>query len=203
MGLINSLVNDTMSKYLNTNGSIEKTNSDVITDILTTDWDISDDFKVEIVNNFVTHKLKLVDRLIQAGNSGVISVDLTPLSSQEIDNVIGGIRRVNVRMYESFRFGIRFRDYNGGELRKVFTDIWVAQQYMYPDEIASKITIKQKDKVMFESDKCLITGVAQATLDNTNSTITEFEVTFITPTFSNTEIKDFGIDANYSASFKQ
>jgi hypothetical protein len=73
---------------------------------------------------------------------------------------------------------------------------------MYFDEIATSIEIIQGDYALFKSEKCLITAVQQQVLDHQNTAINEFEVTFITPTFTNEHIKDFGQSAEYSSSFQ-
>jgi hypothetical protein len=197
LGIINSLINDAIG-----GNSPEPTSSDKVQKILSTKWDITDDFKITIINTFINTKFpEFKEELLFASENAVVSVDIPPMTSQELDEVLGGVRRNNVRIYESFRFGIRFRDYEGNRLRKAFTNIFIAQQYMYLDEIATTIEIKQDDKVLFKSEKCLITAIQQQTLDHQNTAIDEFEVTFITPTFSNTYIKDFGQSAEYSSSF--
>jgi hypothetical protein len=208
MGIVGNLINSALEDSFDKNKTLttEKSNQDIVQSIMSTKWDFSDDFEVTITNNFINTKFKdkgFADDLKKACKSAIISVDIPPMSSQEIDMVIGGIRRVGVKMYESFRFGIRFRDFEGNKLRKIFTNIFVAQQYMYLDEIATKIEIKQANKVLFSSEKCLITAVQQQTLDNQNTAINEFEVTFISPSITNEHLKDFGLDANYSGSFNK
>jgi hypothetical protein len=206
LGIVGNYINSAASEMLdslNDNTGISNIeNDDIIQKIMSKKWDISDNFTVNITNPFILKHFEFYkEDLVTAGKEAVISVDIPPMTSQEIDEVLGGVRRTSVRMYEQFRFSTRFRDYDGGSLRKLFTTIFIAQQYMYLDDIATEIKIYQDGALVFESPKCLITAVQQQTLDNSTTEIANFEVVFITSTFTNNEIKDFGKDAEYSTSF--
>jgi hypothetical protein len=205
LGILGSFINSAAEKMIDLGKpSSDVRNEDIVQKITTTKWDLTDDFKVTITNKLIIDDSRFTDHqkdLEFASKYGVISIDIPSMSSQEIDEVIGGIRRNNVRIYESFKFGIRFRDYEGNRLRKLFTTIFIAQQYEYFDSVATSIEITQNESCLFKSEKCLITTIQQQTLDNQNTAINEFEVTFITPEMSNTYIKEFGRNANYSSSF--
>jgi hypothetical protein len=199
---VNSVVKDIIKKDNITAVPSEK-DIDIVQKITSANWDFSDNFEVEINNKIVTDGIlsNFNDILRFASKYAVVSVDIPPMSSQEIDTVIGGLRRINVKMYESFRFRIRFRDIDGNQIRKLFQNIFVAQQYEYFDNIKTNINIKNGGKVIFNSEDCLIISIQQQTLDNNNTAISEFEVTFISPSISNQYLKGFGNNANYSAAF--
>jgi len=182
----------------------------VTSSIMTTPWDFSDDFSVLIENpklkdwgksiSYQFGMLSMLGDMSHSWEASVISVEVPQLSSQENDIVLGGRRFVNVRQNELFRFNIKFRDVHGS-LRDFFTKVWIAQQYMYLDDIATIITIKAHDAVLFKASKCLISQISAQTFDHNNTGLSEFDVTFVCPDFSNYSVKDFGIDSEYSNSF--
>ena len=51
---------------------------------------------------------------------------------------------------------------------------------------------------VFGSDNLLITSVSQSQLDNNNTQAVEFTVEFVSPTFSNSLVKDFGKFGSWS-----
>jgi hypothetical protein len=209
LGIVGNYINSAASEMLdslNNNTCISNTeNNDIIQKIMSKEWDLSDNFAVSITNPFIiTHFSQYKEDLVSAGEEAIISVNIPPMSAQEIDEVLGGLRKTSVRTYEQFRFSIRFRDYGGGTLRKLFNTIFIAQQYMYLDEIATEIKITQKgyeDSLVFKSSECLITAIQEQTLDHNTTEVSNFEVVFIAPTFTNNLIKDFGKDADYARSF--
>lgn len=199
MGIISSLSDNVKSSL---GGLIPGQNSgDIVKNILNTDWDISDDFEVSINNYFMTN----VPEVIQIDNEmlkkSIISVELPTLTSQELDYVFNGTRRTSTKMQEQFRFNIRFRDFEGGIMRKYFTTIWTAQNYAYFDEVKSVVKIEMHGTTMFYSENCIITQISSQTYDHSSTGIAEFEITFISPSFTDVYIKELGIDPTYAAEF--
>ena len=183
--------------------------NDVSQKILTKNWDFTDDFKFIYFNNFALSyftnedsNITLLD-IARMFEESVISVEQPILSSQERDTTLGGRKFTNVKQYELFRFVVKFRDFEGGTLRRFFTKLWIAQQYKYPEEIESHIQININGVVLFSSTKCLISQISSQTFDNTNTGISEFDVTFVTPEFSDAEIKDFGTSSEYAKNMEE
>jgi hypothetical protein len=199
MGLLDSLSDMVISSL---DKSIPNVGTkDIVQSVMTTSWDISDDFEVYISNNYLIEKnINILDE--ENMKKSVISVQLPTMSAQEDEAVIGGLRRVMLRQSELFRFVIRFRDYEGGLLRKYFTAMWAAQQYKFPDEVSSAITITMQGSLMFYSGDCLITQISEQSYDNTNTGISEFDVTFVTPSFTDEFIVNFGKDMDYASAFR-
>jgi len=195
MGILNSLTNKIFK-----NNPVNLSNFNSISkDILNTKWDLTDDFEVIISNNYATYKFPdlSINSLIE---KSVISVEVPPMSSQEQDNVIGGIRKPIVRMYEQFRFTIKFRE-TKGEIRDFFNALFVGQQYVFPKDIASDILVKSNGSVIFQAKKCMIIQISGINLDHNTTNVVEFDVTFISTDFTNSYIKDFGTDPDYASSF--
>jgi hypothetical protein len=198
MGILDSLSDNILS---NLSGGIKELSSkDIVQNILNTNWDFSDSFDIEFTNTFALDRGMFLPKDEDLSKS-VISVEVPTFSSQEIDTVLGGMRRPQVRLYELFRFVIRFRDFDGGKLRETFLKLFIAQQYQYVDVVGSNINIKHNGRLLFNTEKALITNISSQIFDNSNSGISEFEVTFISSDFTNEEIKGFGSDGNYADSF--
>ena len=207
MGIIDSLSNKVNSIADNALSSLKssilpKSTKDTVKNILQTNWDLTDDFVFVIHNTYINTKCKkgecLDNEVLQ---KSLLSVEIPVLTSQEIDNVLGGTRRINTKMQESFRFNVRFRDFDAGRLKKYFTMMWVAQQYMYFDDIKSTIHIKVNGSTAFYSENCIITQISAQTYDTSSTGISEFEITFMSPSFTDTNIKEFGIDPEYAKEF--
>jgi hypothetical protein len=215
MGILDSVLsgvsstNPIISKITGSNSpKISDSISDTVNNILDLNWDITDDFEITIKNNYAgsLFNKKLPDWIKKfESNLGVsvVNVNLPQMTSQEIDVVLGGLRRTNVKMQEAFRFEMTFRDYDNGLLRKIFTAIWTAQQFKYFDEVKSTIKIEKGGSNIFESDNCLILSVNSQTYDHNNSGLSEFSVQFISPSFSNDITKNLGIDADFADFFEK
>jgi hypothetical protein len=202
---VSGSINDTLQKINEVYEKSEgKGNYPIVDSILNTDWTLSNEFEVFIFNPFIASKM--VNENVFAKDvfdKCVVSFTLPEISSQEIDNVIGGLRRNNVRMYESFRFSITFRDYDENILRKTFTNIWVAKQYMYPDDITSTIVIQNKGNIWFYGTRCFVTNISGGDFNQGSNEIQTFTVQFVTSDFSNTYLNGFGLDSNYEAAFQE
>jgi len=199
MGMISSL-DSSLNPYNEDNIISNVSGNDIVQNILSTNWDYTDDFEVIIVNSFVPNVGKTITE--NEIKKAIISVEIPPFSAGELENIIGGQRRVNVRLYETFRFSIRLRDFDGGYLRKYFTSIWIAQQELFHDEIKTSVEIKVNNGLIFKSDDCIITQVSGSTFDNTNTNISEITIQFSASTLITEEIKDFGKDPEYSSNLE-
>lgn len=182
-----------------------KESENIVSSIMNTQWDFSDDFDFSIIfPGKYKDDFKINKDIIR---KSVISVELPVLSSQEIDNIIGGTRRVNVKMQELFRFNVKFRDFQNGVLKRIFTILWVAQQFDYFDNVKSTIKISKskngKEDILFLSEDCVISQISSQTFSNEESNVVEFDVTFVTPSFTNTNIVKFGSDTNYNSVFSE
>jgi hypothetical protein len=179
----------------------KKNSNNIVSSIVNTQWDFSDDFKATItINPKYVQDFNLSEEVIE---KSIVSIEIPTLSSQEIDNIVAGTRRVNVRMQELFRFNIRFRDFNNGILRRIFSILFAAQQFEYFNDIAIGIKIEYnnpKKDIIFQSEKCLITQISPITYNN-DGNIVEFDVNFVSPSFTNTNLVNFGSDSNYNKSF--
>lgn len=177
-------------------------NSSVVEQILSKKWDMTDDFQVAFVSQYLQKIMPdYINDFYEMMNYAIVNVTLPMMSAQEIESVIQGTRRVNVKLQESFRFEITFRDYSGGILRKMLTALWIAQQFEYFDDVKSHITIMQNNALAFTSDNCLILSIGTQTYDHNNTGFSEFTVSFISPSYTDEFVRDFGIDLGYSDSF--
>jgi hypothetical protein len=211
MGILGSLASKAADELFGREDTASKEISISVYNITNKKWDLTDDFGVTFNNNYISGKLP--DKLKSTFTNestwkyAITGVALPPLSSQEMDVVLGGTRRNNVRMHESFRFSITFRDFENGSLRKIMTAIFVAQQYEYFDNIKSSIEIFKGEgegkTVMFQSDNCLILSIGAQSFGHDQSAFSEFTVNFISPAFNDELIKDLGIDWDYNEAFKK
>jgi hypothetical protein len=200
MGIVSS-VNSSFNPYNEDSIGSSIGSADIVQSILSTNWDLTDDFEVIITNIFVPTIGKVITE--EDIKKSIISVEIPAFSARELgDNIIGGQRRIQVGLYEAFRFSIRLRDFDGGMLRKYFTAIWVAQQELYLDEIKTTVEIRGNGGLIFKSEDCLITQVTGSTYDNTTTNASEITVNFFTPTITTEEIKDFGKDPEYPSNLE-
>lgn len=166
----------------------------IVNQAVKTDWTLTDDFELYFYNP----KISLDSFVVTAGEESlsilksIVSVDIPQLSSAEMDEVSGGERRIGVKMYESFRFTVKFRDYDALSLRRYFEAIWIAQQYEYFDDIKSTVFVENKGINVFNTTDALITGISSIQFDNTSTQIAEFDVSFISNTLSDATIDMFG-----------
>jgi hypothetical protein len=198
MKLLDSLTNsvkNAFSKNIN-----EPTPKETVDNILKTNWDLTDDFEFILTNEFLSkNSVEIFNNEILA--KAVVSVEVPVLTSQEMDVVFAGVRRTNVRMQELFRFTVRFRDFDKGIIRKYFTTLFIAQQYLYFDDVKSNIVIKLGNKTMFGSENCFISQISAVTYDHNNTGISEFDVTFVSTSYSDEFISNFGSDTEYNHNF--
>lgn len=168
---------------------------DVIDIALNTKWTITDNFEVDITNpKVVFWEPTEMGTIIQ---KSLLSIDVPTLTSPESDYVIGGERRLGVKIFEAFRFTMRFRDFEGGQLRRYFEAIWIAQQYEYFDNIKTSVKIDSilnldLKKNIFRTEDALITEVSSIQFDNTSTQIAEFSVAFIANKISDELVTKFG-----------
>jgi len=199
-GSVNDVISTLTSNFSNYQGDAQK--HPVLDSILSTKWDVKNEFDVYIYNNFIADKMGDTDIFTkETFDKSIVSLTLPEVASQEMDNVVGGLRRHNVKMYESFRFSITFRDFSDNILRKMFTNIWVAQQYMYYDYIATGVYILKGQSVLFSSDRCLITNISVDSYDQSATDFVTFTVNFISSELNNTYLERFGSDADYDKAF--
>ena len=175
----------------NSEGSINR----IMRNALSTKWTKTDDFSFLFYNRF---------RPLTVKNSGmsigdvfdmcVINVDLPQLGSSAESVIIGGEYRIYNAKFEPFTFSVTFRDFGSLDLRTYFSAVWMDAQRGYFDDVKSHIKISTQNNVVFESRDCLITGVSQVQMDNSNSQVAEFTVEFSSPYYSDSQIKDFGSD---------
>ena len=165
--------------------------SRIVKKINNTNWFFTDNFEIEFRNQSITEMQDINDLLKMC----VMSVDIPPLSAPESDIVLGGERRIGVQMFETFRFNIRFRDFDNGTMRKYFEAIWIAQQYEYFDTVKSSVKIiGTNGKVLFDTTEALITTISSIQMDNSTTGIAEFDVSFIAKRSSDEVISEFGSD---------
>jgi len=222
MGFIRAAINGVKiaragKRYLEESSSnVEKTNTDVVNNITMTEWDLTDNFEISISGN-ANSEASYFEKILTKGfkmssvkfseivNKSIISVEVPVMSSQEIDNVVAGTRKLGTRLYERFTIVLRFRDSDNSFLRKVFTTLWVAGQYEFPENIYLSVSVYNKKlnnkNLLFKSEKFVITQVSSITLDNTNTAINEFTINLVSGSFSDGLVKDFGVDNDYVLQF--
>jgi len=168
---------------------------DILDQALETNWTYTNDFDLTINNNMVKFKWSETEfgKIIQ---KCVMNIDLPPFTSPESDFVLGGERRIGTKIFEAFRFTIKFRDFEFGELRRFFEAIWIAQQYHYKEDIRTSVSvskmIKERKVETFQTDEALITEVSNFNFDSTGSGIGEFTVSFISNKVSDKLVSRFG-----------
>jgi hypothetical protein len=177
----------------------------LIKDIQNTKWNITDDFKVHI--NHKNDKLevtKILDnvRADTIWNKSVLTVDIPPISSPMMEHYLGGEWRIGVSKPEVFRFSMRFRDFDNGNLRRYFETVWTYSLYNYPEDsyLNLKITNRADNIELFSSEKILIENVSETQYDTQNPGVSEFTVSFRSPIYSDHFIKELG-NRSYSRKF--
>jgi hypothetical protein len=164
-------------------------------------WGNNADLELFLWNNKFSGKMESVFKIKPEDiNYYIVSASVSSLSSNEVDNVIARTRRLNVQMQEQFRFSLRFRDNEMGSLRKFFTAIFAMQQHSYFDDIKTTVIIMRKiedtTNPLFHTDSALITQISEVTLNHNENSITEFDVQFVSPSYGDNIIYDFGININ-------
>ena len=166
----------------------------IITTIADTNWTLTDDFSFIFINKLIP--ISNIDVTgVQSQDvitSSVVSVDVPEMTSPESDAVVGGERRMNVRMPELFRFSLKFRDRDALKLRRYFEKIWMAQQYEYFDDIKSSVDILNKNVLLFRTADAMITGISAISFDNNTTAIAEFDLQMVCRTYSDIDVKLFG-----------
>ena len=155
-------------------------------------WAMTDDFQFQFSNPkyplSVNSPLSPNDLLTVS----TMNIDLPEFNAQVETVLQGGEYRMYSRKFQPFRVTVTFRDIHGLALKSYFTKIWIDQQRAYFDEIKSTLIVSMNQRVVFQSDSCLIENISQTQVDNSNSQIAEFSVSFTTPFFTNFEIQKFG-----------
>lgn len=173
-------------------------------------WTKTNEFSFMYIQNPNFNQFTLKDFVYIQGLSEIeifekntISVDVPQLTAGELDTVLGGQRRPNIRMQELFRFQAKFRDEDGLSLRQYFESLWIATQYEYFDDIKGMVVILDVDgNVVFASYDVIINSVSPVQFDNNSSQIVEFDVQFLSPTYSDGVVTNFG-KMKYGDSFFQ
>ena len=164
----------------------------IMTNALRAEWALTDDFQIYLFNKHLN-----IDG-IQGFTSQdildmcVINVDIPTMQAEVPNTLVAGAWRVHAAKFQPFTLSVTFRDLSGLRIRERFTEVWMAQQRQYFDDIKSEIRISINQSDVFSSDNLLITSVSQSQLDNNNTQAVEFTVEFVSPTFSNQIVKDFG-----------
>jgi len=172
--------------------------SDILINASRTDWTLTKDFEFFYIQNSKFNKFQIQDFInseepIQDIYSKcTMSVDVPQLTASEMDSVLGGERRTNIKMQELFRFSAKFRDFNSLALRDYFKGLWTATHFEYPADIAGSVYILHKNKLVFHSDNVTINSVSAIQFDTTSTQIAEFDVQFLSPTYSDSSINNFG-----------
>jgi len=162
---------------------------DIVQNIYNANWVLSDEFEIEIDN---PGEIKQ-----EVWNMCVVSFSMPELSSAVGSSVLGGIRKLTSRMYDTFIINITFRDIGHTKLRKYFERKFALQQKMYYDQISTKIGLFHIDssegsrRKLFSAE-ALITNISGLTFNNAESNIQEFTVSFSTGSFSTDELLNFG-----------
>jgi len=179
----------------------------IIEETKKTNWQRSDDFSVTIFpRNEKLHADKILanqdkDTLWE---KSVISVEIPPISLVMIDKYLGGEFRISTSKPELFRFSIRFRDMEHGDLRRYFGTLSAFGLFNYVQEsyIKIKITNKNDSATIFESEECLIELVSVVNLDSAANSIAEFSVQFVSPIYSDQFLNKLG-SAKYIEKFQE
>jgi hypothetical protein len=162
-------------------------------------WSRADDFHVFISNPVLPQNNALSSDIFEMA---IESISLPSFTSAEQDIVMGGERRVGVKIFESFRFSITFRDFTGLSIYRWLQSIWVTQQYEYPENIKTHVKVETDGIVIFETNDAFITSLSEVSLGHASNNVTSFTAQFICNRFSSKNIKDFG-SQDYMDYFKQ
>ena len=166
--------------------------SNIIQNIKSTKWTLTDDFQFSFTNPRVPLNLATGVSSQDIWDMCVINVDTPQLTAGLQESVLGGTRRFYSQRFQLFNFSVTFRDVEGMQLKEYFTEIWIKQQTYYFDEIRSTVELRSNDKIVYKSDACFIGDISQSQFDNGNNQIIEFTVSFSAPYYSNSKVTDFG-----------
>ena len=129
--------------------------NDIMINALGTKWNLTDDFETMFLNpKFQLSEIASVVGLDAQSllDICVMNIDLPQLSA-DLDAVIHAREyRLNAKLHQPFTVSITFRDVLGLKLRDYFTEIWIAQQREYFNDIKSEIKVYSQRELIFESD---------------------------------------------------
>lgn len=166
-----------------------------INNIVNTNWMLTDDFEFTFynfaidINKFIVHENTIVQNIF---DRHTMSCEIPILTTGEYETVSGGERRINNKMIEMFRFNAKFRDSDSAALRRYFMKIIAAQQFEYFDDIKSTITIMNNGVLVYYSTNILITSISPIQFSHDSTQIAEFDVAFISNTYGDVDVNDFG-----------
>ena len=170
---------------------------DIVANVRATAWQRTDNFDVSIeskqqyldVENIIKGEKKSI-----IWHKSIVSMSLPGISTPANEKFLGGEWVIGTQKPEVFRWSIRFRDFNGGDLRRWFMTQQVFMQYNYVEDsyITFKVQTRDSETTIFESEKVLIESVSEASFENGANAISEFSVEFKSPTYSDELLKDFG-----------
>jgi len=166
--------------------------SNIIKNIKSTEWAITDDFMFTFNNPAVPLSLDTGVSPQDIWDMCVINIDTPQISADVSSSILGGTYKLYTRRFNLYTLSTTFRDVAGMGLKSYFTQILFKQQSMYFDEIKSSINVSINGQIVYASNDVLITDVSQSQFDNNNNQIAEFTVTFTAPYFSNKDITDYG-----------
>jgi len=171
---------------------------EIMTNALRADWCITDDFSIYIFNKYLEidgiqgfTAQQILDMCVKSVDTPQISSDVTP-------TLVAGTWRIHSAKFQVFTFSVVFRDLAGLRLKERFTEVWHLQQREYFDDIKSEVELKVNHHVVFASDNLLISSVSQSQFDNANSQASEFTVEFVSPTFTNNTLNNFGLNGAWT-----
>ena len=156
-------------------------------------WALTDDFQFRFIN--ANRPLNATESDLTAGDIldiSVVNLDIPQLGSSVKTILQGGEYRIYNAIFEPFTVNVTFRDFGGMELRNYFSEVWMASQRGYFNDIKSTITISMGGNIIFHSDDCLINSVSQIQLNNASTQIAEFSVDFSSPYYTNALTDKFG-----------
>ncbi|MCD6370815.1 MAG: hypothetical protein J7L63_04930 [Thermoplasmata archaeon] len=172
--------------------------NDIISNVQSTRWQKADDFQVEIAPTNKVDKLgvKNILGIDAAGlwDKCVISFNTPEITNQPLEQYLGGEFRVTLSKPQAFRFSMRFRDFDAGELRRYFHTLMAYSFYNYPADshITVKIRSTDNEVVIFESSTITIENVSSIEFDSQGNAIQEFSVAFVSPKYSDSFLVDLG-----------
>jgi hypothetical protein len=163
----------------------------LMSNMLRTDFQYTDDFQFTFSN---ANELKTTGDLSPTDLLDICdtNIDTPQMPSSISSTVLGGEYRTHAANFSVFTFSITFRDILGLQLKKYFQEIWMKQQTSYFDDVKSSVKMSVSERIIFESDSCLISDVGTSQFDNGTSNISEFTVSFTSPFMSIDGHKDFG-----------
>ena len=166
--------------------------NDIVQRAQNTNWTLTDNFDIIIHNPSVQD----IDDAATIIPLCTVSIDLPELTSAENVQVLGGEQSLGVKMFDPFRFTMKFKDFDSMSLRKYFETIWISQQYGYFDQVKTEVILKGQNKgletILFKTSEAMIVSIGQVTFDNNTTAIAEFDVTFLTRSYTNDLIDGMG-----------